>query len=171
MSYKLAVPLFFIALILQTTVLNKIAIYGYAPNLLLCMVVVFSFLYQRLYGLVLGAIFGILLDLVTKPIVGIESLTFLVTFIIASALSEYFNHEKLLPDLVTGVIATVLSVGIKYLLYLLVGYTVNLSVCLESLKVLIPYNLVVIAILHLVFVRSIIRFYNDRKFQGGYWTE
>ena len=53
MRYWKAAIAFAVAFIMQTSLLNVISIKGYTPNLLLCLVVVFSFLYEEdLYGLV-----------------------------------------------------------------------------------------------------------------------
>ena len=60
MNYRKAIVLFVIAFLVQTSLLNVIMIKGYTPNLLLCLVVTISFLYEnKTYGIVLGAIFGI----------------------------------------------------------------------------------------------------------------
>ena len=48
---------FLIAFFIQCSFLNVISIAGYTPNLLLCLVIVFSFLYEeQIYGLLYGVL-------------------------------------------------------------------------------------------------------------------
>ena len=64
MRYWKAAAAFLVAFLIQTSLLNIISIKGYTPNLLLCLVVVFSFLYEDgLYGIIFGAVFGLLYDI------------------------------------------------------------------------------------------------------------
>ena len=63
MKYWKAGIFFLIAFFIQTSLLNLISVGSYTPNLLLCLVVIFSFLYEKdMYGLVYGAVFGLIYD-------------------------------------------------------------------------------------------------------------
>ena len=63
MRWYKAVIIFIIVFIVQATLLWRMPVYGYAPNLLLCFLCVFSFLYDERYGLILGTSTGVLLDI------------------------------------------------------------------------------------------------------------
>ena len=66
MRYWKAGIIFIIAFLIQPSLLNMISIGGYTPNLLLCLVVIFSFIYEEeMYGIVYGAVFGVLYDIAT----------------------------------------------------------------------------------------------------------
>ena len=61
MRYWKAGIIFLIAFFIQPSLLNMINIGGYTPNLLLCLTVIFSFLYEKeYYGPLLGAVSGLL---------------------------------------------------------------------------------------------------------------
>lgn len=71
MKYWKAGIAFLVAFLIQTSLLNGISIGGYTPNLLLCLVIVFSFLYEEdMYGVVYGAVFGVLYDVCYNYIIG-----------------------------------------------------------------------------------------------------
>ena len=62
---------FLIAFFIQCSFLNVISIAGYTPNLLLCLVIVFSFLYEeQIYGLLYGVLFGVFYDICFADVVG-----------------------------------------------------------------------------------------------------
>ena len=60
MNYWKAGIMFLIAFLIQTSLLNLVMIHGYTPHLILCLVIVLSFLYEnRMYGVVFGAAFEV----------------------------------------------------------------------------------------------------------------
>ncbi|MDR1067850.1 MAG: rod shape-determining protein MreD [Clostridiales Family XIII bacterium] len=167
MRYYFAAPIFLLAFLLQTTVFWRVTIFGYSPNLLLCLVVVFSFLYEERFGLVLGAVFGCLLDIATSPYVGPQAITFVMVYIAARLLRNVFNHEKLIPDVLTALIATPVNVLFVWLIYRLCGVPTNFIFALKPLLPLLLMHAVITALLHLIFVRSVIRYRHDRRYTGG----
>ena len=71
MKYWKAGIFFLIAFFTQNSLLNMVNIGGYTPNLLLCLVVIFSFLYEKdMYGLVYGAVFGLIYDACYSYVIG-----------------------------------------------------------------------------------------------------
>ena len=68
-----------IAFLIQPSLLNMINIGGYTPNLLLCLVVIFSFIYEEeMYGVVFGSLFGVLYDVCYSDVIGPAPIAFLV---------------------------------------------------------------------------------------------
>jgi rod shape-determining protein MreD len=168
MRYLYAIPIFLFIFILQTTFTRLVDGFN-GPNLLLCLVVVFSFLYYRLFGLILGCSFGILLDIVSKPIVGIESLTLIIAFIIPVVMRLFFSEEKLIPCVFAGLLATTLNIFIKLGIYKFSGFSLGVFDAVIALRNELILNSIVIIIFHIIFVKSIIKFKKDKRFQGGYW--
>jgi rod shape-determining protein MreD len=167
MRYYVAVPIFLLAFLIQTTVLWKLPVFGWSPNLLLCLVVIFTFLYEERYGLVLGAIFGVLLDAATSTLIGPQALAFVTVYIIVSLLRNTFNHEKLIPDVLMVLAATPVNLGLVWLLSHICGVPGNFIFVLRALLPLLLMHAVITAVLHPLFARSAIRHRGDRRYEGG----
>jgi rod shape-determining protein MreD len=167
MRYYFAAPIFLLALLLQTTVLWRVTIFGYSPNLLLCLVVVFSFLYEERFGLVLGAVFGGLLDVATSLYFGPQAITFVMVYLVVRLLRNVFNHEKMIPDVLMALIATPINVFFVWLIYRMCGVPTNFIFVLKPLLPLLLMHAVLTALLHLIFARSVIRYRHDRRYTGG----
>ncbi|MDR0519126.1 MAG: rod shape-determining protein MreD [Clostridiales Family XIII bacterium] len=166
MRWYIAAPIFFAALIIQTALLYRFELWGQSPNLLLCMVCVFSFLYREPYGLVMGAVFGALLDVATSWYFGGEAISFVLAFLVARPFAKVFNHEWFLPEIFVVAIATPINAFLIWAMYKLVGSPVKLHFVLESLPALIIMHCVLAVLLHFMFVRTVIRHGIDRKFYG-----
>jgi rod shape-determining protein MreD len=167
MHYYIAAPVFLVAFLLQTTVFWKLPLFGYSPNLLLCLAVVFSFLYDERYGLILGAIFGIMLDIATSVYVGPYAISFVIVYLIVRLLRNVFNHEKLVPDVLMALIATVVCILVVWIIDRLCGIQLDFIFAIKSLLPLLIMHAVITALLHLIFVRSVVRYRNDSRYEGG----
>lgn len=160
--------LFFLVFIIQTTMLKHIAILGYSPNILLCLVVVSSFLYDEKVGLVYGLIFGVLLDLTTGTIVGPSSVGFALVYVFVIIMRRIFSHERLLPEFLLAVVSTPLYVFTVWGLCKIGGAPIGVMLVVKALPVLIVYNCVFIVIFHLILVRGVIKHRRDAKITGKY---
>lgn len=159
---------FIVALIIQTTVLRHIAILGYSPNLIMCSVVVFSFLYQEKVGLVYGVIFGLILDAITAVYIGPSAISFTLAYMFITFIRHFFNHEKLLPEILLSAVSTLVNLCIMWVFYSLSGHPTSIMIMVKALPVLLVYNTVVVIILHLIFVRGVIKHKRDNKVTGNY---
>ena len=53
---------FLICFIFQSTLLRNFSVFGVAPNLILVLLIVFSFYFENYIGLILGVAFGMMQD-------------------------------------------------------------------------------------------------------------
>ena len=60
MKIRIAALLFMGAFLIQGSLLNLISVMGFTPNLLLCLVITLTLLYESEHAIYLGAAFGIL---------------------------------------------------------------------------------------------------------------
>ena len=89
MNYWKAGIMFLIAFLIQTSLLNLVMIHGYTPHLILCLVIVLSFLYEnRMYGVVFGAAFGVLYDICFSNFTGPTGISLVVVAIVILILRE-----------------------------------------------------------------------------------
>jgi rod shape-determining protein MreD len=164
MRWYIAAPVFFAAFIIQITLLDGIGLWGYSPNLLLCLTCVFSFLYIEPYGLIMGVIFGALLDVATSWYFGPQAISFVIAFVIARPFGKVFNHEWFLPQIMIAGLATPVNVFVMWGLGRAAGSPVHVRFALESLPALLIMHCALAVALHFIFVRSIIRHGIDKKY-------
>ena len=91
MKWELITPFitFFIVLLVQITVIPLIAITGVIPDLILIALVYYSISRNQFYGTILGASYGILIDLITGSLLGSSMLS----KTIAGFTAGYFSTE------------------------------------------------------------------------------
>jgi len=166
MRWYIFAIVFIVAFFLQTTILWRVPVHGFSPNLLLCLVVVFSFMYDERYGLVFGLIFGVLLDLTQSLYFGPQTLTFFLAYITAGLMRKVFNQEKVIPDVLCVLIITPLYAFILWGSCRLAGNPKDVGYVIESLPSLLVMHALLTALFHLLFVRSIIRHRRDRRYKS-----
>lgn len=159
---------FLLAFILQTTILKNIAIFGWSPNLLLCLVVVCSILYDDRTGLIYGIIFGLLLDYMTGLYLGPSAIAFTLIYMIAILIRQFFNHERLLPELILAGVSTPVYLCIAWAFHIISGNPASFMIVLKALSVLLIYNTVLIILLHLVLVRGVVSHRRDMNNKGKF---
>jgi rod shape-determining protein MreD len=89
-DYILPIVLFFILLIIQTTVVNLISINGIVPDLILILLVFYTVKNNQIYGMILGFIFGFLFDIITGSLLGSS----VISKTICGFTAGYFSNEN-----------------------------------------------------------------------------
>lgn len=160
--------IFFIAFIMQTTIINILEIYEVTPNLILCLVVVFGFLYDKVDTFIWAILFGLLQDIYFAQIVGTGAISYFLIALLVYFVKDYVNPENMIS-------AIGLIIGCTFLYYFLYfgiskifGSTIHIISVLEIQPVLIIYNIIVTIILYKIFLRKVIKHRSDRKFKGRF---
>ncbi len=100
--------------VLQPTLARGIEIWGIAPNLFLCFVIIISFFRGKSEGAVVGAIFGLLYDLLVGRMIGVSGMIFLALGYVAGIIgNQFFGGGKFMVGSATAFIATLIY-GIFY---------------------------------------------------------
>lgn len=166
MRYWKAAIAFAVAFIMQTSLLNVISIKGYTPNLLLCLVVVFSFLYEEdLYGLVFGALFGVLYDICFSVVIGPTALALAVTAVFVLFAREYANVENIINLWIVSIVSLVLFYIVSWVLFRIAGNPEGLLFVLKRLPWTGLYSMAVITISYLILIRKKTKHLKDRYFR------
>jgi len=166
MKYRYAACLFFVAFIIQTTLVNVISVYGATPNLLLCLVVIFSFLYdENNCGLVLGVVFGLLYDICFTEYVGIAALAFLIISLGIMLVNIVMNKEALLSVIIVSAAATVLYALFYWSIMAMLGSGYSFYYMLKSVPLQVLYNAVVVTALYMAMIRRVIKHHYDRYYR------
>lgn len=107
--------------VFQPTLARGIELWGIAPNLFLCFVVMAGFFRGKFEGAVCGMVFGLVYDLLIGRMIGVSSLIYLYLGFGAGALSEhFFSGGKRLAGTVTIAAGTVAAALVYYLARLMV---------------------------------------------------
>ena len=166
MKYWKAGLFFLIAFIIQPSLLNVISIKGYTPNLILCLVILFSFLYeQEMYGLVYGAVFGLLYDVMYSDVVGPTPIALVLIFVGILIVREYANIENIINMWLVSAGSILLYYLMNWGLYHLAGNPIGLRIVLNAVPWIGLYSLAVITVLYLIFIRKINRRSRERYFK------
>ncbi|QAT43059.1 rod shape-determining protein MreD [Aminipila luticellarii] len=162
MKMRFAAIIFFIAFLLQGTVLNLFSIHGATPNLILCLVVIFSFLYEDFNGLILGVVFGLLMDLCMAQYVGVAAFSYLIVSLIAINMRENINKENIASIIIVSVGSTLIYNFLYFIISAGFGSIYSLTYWLKLQPIYILYNSAIVFILYLIFIKRVVKYRNDR---------
>jgi len=142
------------ALILQTTAFNYLAIYGIKPNLILILVILNGFLRGTREGAFLGFSAGLMQDLVSGGVFGLNALTKLVAGYLAGlGEGRLYRENRVIAAGLTWV-CTLGAQLIFYILLLLIDVSVPLVEAL--VYIILPsafYNALVVLIVYMYYYR------------------
>jgi rod shape-determining protein MreD len=143
-----------ITVVIQSTLLPLLTFTGVHPDLLLVMVVSSALLSGKERGVGIGFFAGLLQDLASGSIFGINTLTKLATgYIFGLAERKVFKEHVLLPILSTA-IATIGNGLAAVLMLWIVGYKVDIvTAFMGNILPLVGYNVVVAVPVHHVVYR------------------
>ncbi len=148
--------LFLAAFLTQTSLLNLLSIGGYTPNLLLCLVIVVTFLGgEHLDGMVYGVLFGLLYDLVYSNVIGPAPIGMLLVAAGILALRRVIDRENVLHLWLVSAPAIAVYYGVNWGLCHLAGNPVGFRYVMERVPWSSLYSLVVLTIFYAVAIRYI----------------
>ena len=157
---------FLIAFFIQCSFLNVISIAGYTPNLLLCLVIVFSFLYEeQIYGLLYGVLFGVFYDICFADVVGPTPIALVLVALVIFVLREYANIENIVNMWVTSLLSILFYYALNWGLQHLAGNQIGLLYVLKTLPWITLYALSLMTVLYLILLRKMTRHRKDRYFR------
>ena len=166
MKYRYSFLIFLAAIMVQGNILNTVAIFNITPNLILCLAVMFSFLYNNEYhGVVFGTLFGLLSDVLFMQYAGITALGYFITALIVMVIGRIFNSENFMNAIIVVTFATVFFNLYSYTMYFFLGSGISFVYMLKKIPVMILYNCAVSAILYQIFINKVVRFRKDRFYR------
>ena len=96
MRYIFSFFMFLFATLFQGSLVNIFAVFNITPNIVLCLVVMFSFLYNNEYhGLIWGTVFGLISDVIYMPFTGVSALGYFLISLFVIFMSDTFNRENM----------------------------------------------------------------------------
>ena len=143
-----------------------INIAGYTPNLLLCLGVIFSFIYEdEMYGVVYGAAFGVLYDVCYSQVIGPTPIALTVVAICIILAREYANIENIINMWIVSIISFIAYYLMNWGLHRIAGNPIGIVYVFGKVPWIILYSMVVITIIYLILIRKVVKHHRDRYFR------
>lgn len=166
MKYSTAFIFFIIGFLLQSTLALNFSILGHTPNITLCLVILFSFIFQGKQGLVYGIVFGLLQDIGFSILTGPSALIYFAIGLLIGELRHYLYRDSILNLF----IASTLGTGIYYLAnwFILMIFRGNYSFfyMVKGLPTLLALHFVLIVILYIAVRKRSFRHPEDRYYSS-----
>ena len=163
MKYWQVGLLYLAAFLIQPSLLNVINIGGYTPNLILCLTILSTFLYEEeIYGVIFGAVFGILYDIMYSNVVGPMPISLILVALGIIIVREYTNIENIINMWAVSIVSILAFYFLSWGLHHIAGNPVGFRFVFNSVPWIALYSLAVITILYWILIRKLARHRRDR---------
>ena len=163
MKYWQVGLLYLAAFLIQPSLLNVINIGGYTPNLILCLTILSTFLYEEeIYGVIFGAVFGILYDIMYSNVVGPMPISLILVALGIIIVREYTNIENIINMWAVSIVSILAFYFLIWGLHHIAGNPVGFRFVFNSVPWIALYSLAVITILYWILIRKLARHRRDR---------
>jgi len=167
LKYRYSFLLFFIAFILQTTVMNHFRIFQMSPNLILCLVVIFSFLYEGYHGIFFGLVFGFISDICFSEIIGVAAMCNFTVALLCIGSKRYFYKESMISVTIVSAVGTSVYALLYWSVNRMLSNGADFIYVMEKDAVLLIYHIVITLAIYKVVSRSVIKHRGDRYMYRG----
>lgn len=151
---------------LQSTLALNFNIAGVTPNFVLCLTVVFSFLYQGNQGLVCGVAFGLLQDIGFSILTGPSSLIYFLIAFVMSEVRHYLYRDSILNLFFASAIGTGLYYPLHWAILKVFKGSYDFLYMLRDLPVLFILHFIIIIIFYLTVGKRSNRYPEDRFYKS-----
>lgn len=143
MKHRYIFLIFLLAFILQTTIFNNFGVYQMSPNIILCLVVIFTFLYEGNHGMIYGLIFGFVLDICFAEIIGVAPLCYFTVALICIEMKRYLYKDSRISLTIVTCIGTAVYALLYWSAYKVLGMGVAFLYAMEKEAILLVYHIVI----------------------------
>lgn len=166
MKYWQGFVVYLAAFLLQPFLYNLIPGFGGNVNLILCLTVIMTFLYNdTMAGIFFGLIFGLLGDMVYGIYIGPGAFAVVTVGIAVLLLKRFANIENFFNGLITMLLSTWMYASVYWVVYYFIGSPYSYLYAMKSLPWQLLFNTVVGALLYLVLIKRVIKHRRDRYFK------
>jgi rod shape-determining protein MreD len=147
--------------------MNFFRIFEMSPNLILCLVVIFSFLYDGYHGVVFGILFGFVVDVCFAGIIGIAAMANFTVALICIGMKTYFYKESRISVTIVSVMATVVYALFYWGVNRMLGFGADFIYVMEKEAVLLIYHIIITLAAYQIVSRRVIKHRGDRYMYRG----
>lgn len=166
MKYRYAFLFYLAAFFIRPVLWGLFPLIGDHMDLVLCLTVVFTFIYDDvLPGLFFGPIFALLQDVLYGEYIGPSALSLSVVVILVLIVREYVNTENILNAVLALLFSTWLFASLYWSVYYLAGSPYTYAFAMKILPLRLLFNTAAGTVLYLILIRSVVRHRKDRYFR------
>ena len=147
--------------------MNNFRIFQISPNLILCLVVIFSFLYEGYHGIFFGILFGLISDICFAQIIGVAAMCNFTVALICIGLKRYLYKDSMVSVTIVSAAATAVYALLYWGVNRMLGNGADFVYVMEKEAVLLIYHIVITLAIYLVVSRSVIKHRGDRYMYRG----
>ncbi len=166
MKYRNAFLFFLAGFLLQSTLVLNFSVAGVTPNFILCLTVLFSFLYQGNQGLTYGVIFGILQDVGGSVLVGPSAMLYFLIALLMSEIRHYLYRDSILNLFFAAAIGTGLYYPTLWLILMVFRGNYGFLYMLKDIPILLALHFAFMVIFYLTIGKLSIRHPQDRNYRS-----
>lgn len=165
MKIRITAIIFAVAFLIQGTLLNNFAFFDVTPNLILCLLIAFTFFYENESAIYVALIFGIISDICFSNIIGVSSLGYLLVGFLIVKLRPVLNKENILASIIFGTLGTLV-----FNLFYWAGTNVNtnqfdFTYILKLQSLYIICNLIIMVLIYFTLINRVVRHRSDRYYR------
>lgn len=168
MKYFFSFAIFLAGFIMQSTVINGISLWGVTPNLILCLTIIFAFLYDGYEGLLFGVLFGLFQDIFFGEVIGIAAISYLIIGLAVGGAKKQINKEHVFSTFILILGGTLAFNLLYWSLSSLFGAGYSVVTMLKLQIVAIPYNVVIAVMLYFWLIQKVVRHPTDKYIKGTF---
>ena len=162
MKYRNALLFFIIGFLLQSTSFLNFSIIGTTPNFILCLTVLFSFLYKGYQGIIFGIIFGLLQDIGFSILIGPSALIYFLIALIMGEVRHYLHRDSILNIFFASVIGTILYYVSSWSILMVFKGNYSFLYMARNLPTLLAAHFILMVVFYLIVGKRSIRYPKDR---------
>jgi rod shape-determining protein MreD len=162
MKYRNALLFFFIGFLLQSTFFLNFNIMGTTPNFILCLTVLFSFLYKGYQGIVFGIIFGLLQDIGFSILIGPSALVYFSIALIMGEVRHYLHRDSILNIFFASAFGTMLYYASSWVILMVFKGNYSFLYMAKNLPALFITHFAIMVVFYLIVGKRSIRYPKDR---------
>lgn len=147
--------------------MNHFRIFEMSPNLILCLVVIFSFLYEGYHGIFWGLAFGFASDIFFAELIGVAAMCNFTVALICIGLKRYLYKDSRISVTIVSVTGTAVYALLYWSVNKMLGIGGEFLYVMEKEAVLLIYHIIIVLAIYQVVSRSVIRHRGDRYMYRG----
>lgn len=162
MKLRYIIITFAAALLIQTTLLNQLSLFGVTPNLILCVVVLFSFWFDGYGTMGTGIVFGLLQDLAHGELIGIAAICYFFISLGIWLTKHLLYRDNVLSIFFLTLVTTSVYEFLYWIIHAAMGGTAHILYMLSILPLLLIYNCIITIGAYFIFGRKLVKYPGDR---------
>ncbi|HZK87715.1 MAG TPA: rod shape-determining protein MreD [Anaerovoracaceae bacterium] len=165
MKIRIVAIIFTVAFLIQGTLLNNFAFFGVTPNLILCLLIAFTFFYEDESAIYVALIFGVISDICFSNIIGVSSLGYLLVGFLIVKFSPVLNKENILASIIFGTLGTLVFNIFYWGLTNVSTNQFDFTYILKLQPLYVICNLIIMVLIYFILINRVVRHRSDRYYR------